>query len=205
MGQYSSCKNCHKTSLQICVKQCWLSLCFFTPMEIKQWFAAIILTTQRSFWHSTYAGHDNNLQKQMESGAWAVRLPQTWQKQPNPAALCGTKTIARKRNKDIINVKNRDSSRTLRVQIWILHRSAQNSTQILGAPRRKCRCCSCGTPWFRCAASRLPRQRGHRLGELELITQRWRTWKPGFGAQKSRDQPQLSTWSDLSNDCVLDI
>ena len=121
----SSCKNCHKTSLQSWVNQaeppldlnnfkapnnltnrpwCWLSLCFFTPMERR-----------------------------------------------------------------IINKKNRDS------------------TQILGAPRR-IGCCSCGTPWFRCAAS-CPRRRGHRLGEVDLVTRRGRTSRARI---RSSEEPGIN-------------
>ena len=112
MGQHSSCKNCHKTSLQIWIKEAEPPLDlnnfnvpngFKTDRDADSRFGfstdgnqAVVCGHQfdnpvLSFWHSTYAGHDNNFHKQMETSVWAVRLPQT-----KPAALCGAKTTARK-------------------------------------------------------------------------------------------------------------
>ena len=115
--------------------------------------------------------------KQRESGVWAVRLPQTWQKQPKRAALCGAKTTAITTN--IINEKNRDSRPTVCPKI--LHRSPQKLHPDPWAPRRASCWCSCGTPSFRCAASRLPRQRGHRLGEVDLEPRGGGRPEPEFG------------------------
>ena len=128
----------------------------------------------------------------------AVKLPQTSQKQPKPAALCGTKTIARKCNKDIINEKNRHSSLTLSSKFGFCIEAPKNSTQILGAPRRP-GCCSCGTPSFRSAASFGPR-RGHRLGEVDLVTLRWTSRARIRSSEEQGSTATLSTRSDLNND-----